>query len=172
MPFFSGPAASRCSNACLYKGSRKKSKNWLRRTNIKSNLTLKIEYFTKTKELRCQAVIFALHHTKVQMSTPFLRDRPWNFAHVFNVSLSSLLRMFVFSQEMWDPLRPKKKQISGEKKKKKKKPLRKRLGRGTLNTWKNQGLSLKNGVDVGLWRNSGFCAWTSLHTKILPGNKK
>ena len=112
MPFFSGPAASRCSNACLYKGSRKKSKNWLRRTNIKSNLTLKIEYFTKTKELRCQAVIFALHHTKVQMSTPFLRVRPWNYAHVFNLPLPSLLRMgffvFVFfSPKMWGPLRPK-----------------------------------------------------------------
>ena len=35
--FFSERAASRCSKACLYKVSRKYSKNWLRRTNIKSN---------------------------------------------------------------------------------------------------------------------------------------
>ena len=27
------------------------------------------------------------------MSTPFLRGRPWNSAHVFNVSLPKLLRM-------------------------------------------------------------------------------
>ena len=42
-PFFSGPAASRCPKACLYKVSCKKSKNWLLRTNIESNLTPKIE---------------------------------------------------------------------------------------------------------------------------------
>ena len=41
--FFSGRAASRCSKACLYKVSRKHSKNWLRRTSIKSNLTPEIE---------------------------------------------------------------------------------------------------------------------------------
>ena len=47
--FFSGPAASRCSKACLYKVSGENSKNWLRRTNIKSNLTPKIEYLVHTK---------------------------------------------------------------------------------------------------------------------------
>ena len=45
--FFSGPAASRCFKACLYNVSRKNSKNWLRRTNIKSTLTPKIEYTLK-----------------------------------------------------------------------------------------------------------------------------
>ena len=45
--FFSGPAASRCFKACLYKASREKSKNWLRRTNIKSNLTPKLECILK-----------------------------------------------------------------------------------------------------------------------------
>ena len=30
------------------------------------------------------------------MSTPFLRDRPWIFGHVFNVPLSSLLRIVFF----------------------------------------------------------------------------
>ena len=43
--------------------------------------------------MQCQAVIFALYRPKVQMSTPFLRGRPWNSAHVFNVSLPKLLRM-------------------------------------------------------------------------------
>ena len=37
------------------------------------------------------------------------------------------------------------------KKKEEKKPIRKRFGRGTLNTCaKIQGVSLKNGVDIGL----------------------
>ena len=45
--FFSGLVVSRCSKACLYKVSRKKSKNWLRRTNFKPNLTPKIEYIRK-----------------------------------------------------------------------------------------------------------------------------
>ena len=43
-----------------------------------------------------QAVIFALNRTKVQMSTPFLRVKPWNFAHVFNVPLPSLFYAFFF----------------------------------------------------------------------------
>ena len=38
-------------------------------------------------------MIFALNRAKVQMSTPFLRVRLWNFAHVFNVPQPSLLRM-------------------------------------------------------------------------------
>ena len=36
-------AASRCSKACFYKVSRKYSKNWLRKANIRSFLALKIE---------------------------------------------------------------------------------------------------------------------------------
>ena len=70
---------------------------------------------------------------------------------------------------MWDPLRPKylqkrqKPKYLAEKKRKRRKDIRKRLGRGTLNTCaKFQGLPPKNGVDVGLWRNLGFYAWTSL----------
>ena len=47
---------------------------------------------TKTKFLQYQAVIFALNRKKVQISTPLLRVRPCNFAHVFNVPLPSLLR--------------------------------------------------------------------------------
>ena len=46
------------------------------------------------------------------MSTPFLIVRPWNFAHVFNVPLPSLLLMCFFcfgffSPKMWGLLRPK-----------------------------------------------------------------
>ena len=44
---FSGRAGSRCSKACLYKVSRKYSKNWLRRTNIKSIWTPRIKYTQK-----------------------------------------------------------------------------------------------------------------------------
>ena len=52
-----------------------------------------------------------------------------------------------------------------------KNPIRWRLGMGTLNTRaKFQGLTLKNGVDVGIWRNFGFYAWTSLYTCIKNGS--
>ena len=137
-PSFYERAASTCCKACLHKVSRKYSKNWLRRTHIKSYPKPKIEYTLKPKNLRCQAVIFALYRTKAQMSTTFLRGRPWNL-HVSNVPLPSLIRMCLFlffSLEMWDPLRPKypKKYENpntwrGENKNK----TVKRLGRGTLN---------------------------------------
>ena len=42
--FFSGRAASGCSKECLHTISRKYSKNWLRRTIMKSILTLEVEY--------------------------------------------------------------------------------------------------------------------------------
>ena len=47
--FSSRRAASRCSKACLHKVSRKYSENWLLRTNIKSNLTPKIEFTLKPR---------------------------------------------------------------------------------------------------------------------------
>ena len=92
------------------------------------------------------------------MSTPFLRDRRLNFARVFNVPLLSVLRMRFFL--LFFPnirvfvflgcLGLKGSQISSKKKNKKpEKPIRKKLGRDTLNTCaKFQGLSLKNGVDT------------------------
>ena len=52
-------------------------------------------------------MIFALFHTKVQVSTQFSRGVPWIFAHAFNVPLPSLLWFIFFSLEMWDRLRPK-----------------------------------------------------------------
>ena len=60
-----------------------------------------------------------------------------------------------FSLEMWDPLRPeyskKYKNSNICRKKQEKKTIRKRVGGGTLNTRvKFQGISLKNGVDIGL----------------------
>ena len=91
---FSGPAASRCSKACLYKVLRKKSKNWLRRTNTKSNLTPKTENILKPSNYDAKPWFFTLNRTKVQMSLPFLRVRSCNFANVVNVPLPSLLRMF------------------------------------------------------------------------------
>ena len=43
---FSDWAACRCPKACLYEVQHKYSKNWLRRTNIKSFLTPKIKFYT------------------------------------------------------------------------------------------------------------------------------
>ena len=78
------------------------------------------------------------------MFTPFSRHRSWNFAHVFNVPLPSLLRMcwgffrqiftcsffeyFLDIWVLWHPTFPAKKNKKNEE------PIRKRLGRGTLNT--------------------------------------
>ena len=63
------------------------------------------------------------------MSTPFWGVRPWNVAHVFNVPLPSLLRMFFFfhlfssAENVGTQTSPKntETQKSGKKKKKKKK---------------------------------------------------
>ena len=114
-------------------------------------------------------MLFALYR-KVKMSTPILIDKTLKFcARVQCVPAEPLTNgafcfFCFFSLEIWDPkpqISPKntKTQISG-KKKKRKAPIRKRLGRGTLNTYaKFQSPSLKNGVDIGLWRKLGFCAW-------------
>ena len=49
----------------------------------------------------------------------------------------------------------------------KKQHIRERLGRGSLNACaKFQGHSLVNGVDIGLWRNWGFYAWTSVYDRF------
>ena len=82
-----------------------------------------------------------------------------------------LVFCFFFSLEIWDPLRPKhpkntKTRIFG--KKRRKNLIRKTLSRGTLNTRaKFKRLSLKKGVDIGLWRNLGFYAWTSLYVRFI-----
>ena len=123
------------------------------------------------------------------MSTPFLIVRPWNFAHVFNVPLPSLLLMCFFcfgffSPKMWGLLRPKypkkdtKTQISQKRYKdpniwrEKKTKKRWRLGRGTLNKCaKFQGITLKNGVDIAISRNLGFYAWTSLYYHVVASTQ-
>ena len=75
--------------------SRKKMKNWLRRTNFKSNLTPKIEYILKASNYNAKP--WFLHLTAQKSNCP---RRFWEldhyFLHVFNVPFSSLLRMFCF----------------------------------------------------------------------------
>ena len=97
-PVFDG-RASRCSKACLRKVSRKYSKNWLcrtSRTNIKSNLTPEVEYTLKPSNY--DPMPWFLHFTAQNSKCPrrFWELRPWHFAHVFNVSLPSLLRFLFF----------------------------------------------------------------------------
>ena len=91
-PFFSARATSRCSKAWFYKVSRKYSKNWLRRTNIKSNLTPKIECSLKPSNYDAKPGL--LHFTPQKSKCSPCLDRAWNIAHVFNVPLPSLLRFF------------------------------------------------------------------------------
>ena len=83
------------------------------------------------------------------MSTPFFIDP--EFLHTCLMCPCRSFYVFFFSLEMWDPLRPKypkkykkRKNLAG------KKNIRKRLGRGTLNTCaKFQGIIYKKGC--GLW---------------------
>ena len=110
--FFSGRAASRCSKACLYRVSRKYSKNWLRRTNIKSNLTPEIEYTLKPSNYDAEP--WFLHFTAPK--SIFTR-RFWEiYAQCLHTCLMCPCRafcgwvflfLFFFSLDMWDPLRPK-----------------------------------------------------------------
>ena len=73
-PFiFSGRAASRRSKACLYKVSRKYSKNWLRRTNIKSNLTPKIEYTLKPSNYDAKSWFLHCTTQKAKCARRFLK---------------------------------------------------------------------------------------------------
>ena len=96
-------------------------------------------------------MIFAFYHTKIKMSTPFLRHIPWNFAHVLNVPLPRNYKEKK-TLEMWEPLRPKyPKNYKNPKYLSKKKNFCKTLGRGTLNTCAIfQGHLSESGVDTAL----------------------
>ena len=86
-PFFSWPAPSRCSKACVYQVSLKNSKSWMRRTNIKSNLTPKIDYILKPSNYDAKPWFLHLTARKSKSPRRFLRIRPWNFAYVCNCLL-------------------------------------------------------------------------------------
>ena len=114
-------------------------------------------------------MIFVIHCTKVQTFMPFLGDRPWNFAHVFDAPLPSLLRMnrvlfSFFSLETWDPLRPKYPKNTKPKylAKKTKKMQKARQGRITVSTCVCKSsvsyLSKTAWTLIGLWRVLGLYA--------------
>ena len=113
-PLFSGPAASRCSKACLYKVSLKKSRNvWLHRTNIKSNLTPKIEYIYILKPSNYNAKPWFLHLTAQKSKCP---RRFWELdPEILHMCLICPCRAFCdwvfsslfFSPKMWGLLWPK-----------------------------------------------------------------
>ena len=115
-------------------------------------------------------MIFALYHTKGQMSTPFLRSksRPWIFAHVFNVPLSSLQRLFISAGKCGIPQAPNtpyntKTQISCQRKQKTKRAfVEGSAGAHLYTVAKFQGLHLSNGVGIVLWRSLFFLTRTSL----------
>ena len=71
--FFSGQAASTCSKECLYKVSRKHSENWLRRANIKPNLTPKIEYPLKPSYYDAKPWFCTLPHKSQNVHAVFER---------------------------------------------------------------------------------------------------
>ena len=97
-PGVSDTSPTACFWACPVRHWRKKRRHY-------STLTYGVmewlagPYNAKTK-LNCEyRLVRALKNPKSHQSTmskKFLRDRPWTFAHVFNVPLPSLLRMFFF----------------------------------------------------------------------------
>ena len=97
-------------------------------------------------------MILALTAHKFKCPRHFWEIDP-EFLHTCLICPCRAFDVFFFSLELWDQSRPKypkttKTQISGAKNENRKKPIRKRLGMGTLNTCaKFQGQSLKNGVD-------------------------
>ena len=68
VPLFSERAASRCSKAWLYRVSRKYSKNWLRRTSIRSNWTPKIDHTLQPRNY--DAKPWFLHFTAQKSKCP------------------------------------------------------------------------------------------------------
>ena len=78
----------------------------VRRNNIKSNATPKIENRPKPRNFDAMPWFWYFNARKSKCPRRFL-ERPWNLhTDVLNVPLSSLLREFPFSLEMRDPLRP------------------------------------------------------------------
>ena len=86
-PFFCERGASRCSKACLYKVSRQYSKNWLRRTNIKSYSTPNIEHTIKPSNYDVRPWFLHFTAQKLKCSRRFWEIRPWKIAHVFNAGM-------------------------------------------------------------------------------------
>ena len=120
----------------------------------------KIESTLKPSNNNAKSFFLHVYGTKVQTSTPCLRDTPWNFARVLYTPAEPLTNFYVFfSPEMRGPLDPniqkKQKHKYLPEKKEKKNP----FVNGSAGAYQTratfQGLSLKNGVDIGHWTNLG-----------------
>ena len=109
-PVFSGRAASRCSKAWLYKVSPKYSKNWLRRTNIKSYLTPEIEPTLKPSNYDAKPWFCTLPRKSPNVHAVFERWDPEILHTCLMCPCRALYACFFvcfFFPEMWGPLRPK-----------------------------------------------------------------
>ena len=63
------------------------SKFWLRRDNIKSYLTPKVDPVPKQSNYKTNTQMTHVFRTEVQMFTPLFRDRSWFVAHLFHAPL-------------------------------------------------------------------------------------
>ena len=166
--FFSERAVSRWSKACLYKVSRKKSKNWLRRTNIKSTLTPNIEYILKPSNYNAKTWFLHLTAQKSKCPRRFWELDP-GILHVFNVPLPSLSRMFFFFRRKCgvssDTNIPRKNENRNiwRKEKKQKHPLQAWQGH-TKHTCKISGSNSQKRRGHWHLKELWFYAWTSLYT--------
>ena len=121
----------------------------------------KIESTLKPSNNNAKSFFLHVYGTKVQTSTPCLRDTPWNFARVLYTPAEPLTNFYVFfSPEMRGPLDPniqkkqKHKYLAGKK--------RKRSFYGSAGACKTRVLNFRVYLST--------TAWT-LDTKWIGGDK-
>ena len=109
-PFFSERAGVHDSKPCPLQDSRKRSKIWLRRANIKSHLTPKVNPILKLCSYQVQGnyattQVTHVFRTKAQMFTEFLGNSSWFFC-AYSVSPCRPVNEIwfcYFRREFWMP---------------------------------------------------------------------
>ena len=127
---FSWPATSGCSKACLYTVSHKKSNNWLRRTNIQSNLTPEIEHTLKPSNYDAKPWCLRLTAQKSKYLHRFWELDP-EILHTFLICpCRPFYECFFFfpPPKMWGSSSPKYPLYIRQRKEEKKKSLKARQG--------------------------------------------
>ena len=142
--------------------------------NIKSNLTTKIEYTLKSSNYDAKPWFFHFTAQNSNVHAVFERQEPEILQTCWVCPCRAFHDFFCFcffSLERWylnKTQKITKTQTPGWKKQKPKTPLVKvSAGAHQTRVQNFRVLPLKNGLDIRLWRNLGFYAWTNLYLKHL-----